>query len=340
MLIKNPCEYYSGAHIMDSCGPRVAAYVKRPLIIGGKRALQAGLGSLQAALEKAKVIPAGVETFTGYPSRRQMEGYASKVKSLGADGIIALGGGRCLDTSKAASVFAQVPIVTVPTVAATCAAWAALIIEYDDEGAYVGRILMDHSPQLVIADTSIMFTAEKRCLFSGVVDTFAKYYEVRPVFEGDPTQMHMDVAFHATCLAKQSLEEHTFKALREAQEGIFDHSAQAVVDSIVYLAGFAGAFQKQTGGYCFAHPFYHISARFPTTRHRMHGEKVAFGILTQLFLEGKTEDDIMTTIELFDRYENAFTLEDIGLSRDDRPTLEDLAGQIKRDFSHVTWSSD
>ena len=340
MLIKNPQKYFSGPYIIKDSGEYIREYTDRPLVIGGKRALEAAYDQLKEAFDSAGITPVAVETFTGFPSERQMRNYEEQVRSSKADCIIALGGGRSLDAAKAAALYADVPVITIPTVAATCAAWAALVIQYDDEGSYVGRILLKESPRLVLADTSIMLRTPRRYLFSGIVDTFAKFYEVRPVFEGDPSMIHMDVAFHATKIAYDRMEKYTFVALEEAEKGIFGQAAKDIVDSVVYLAGFAGAFQTQTGGYCFAHPFYHTSARYPTTRHRMHGEKVAFGILTQLFLEKKDESYIKEVVAQFDRYDNAFTLEDIGLDRDDDELLMRLANEIKTLFTHVSWSAE
>lgn len=340
MEIKNPCKYFSGPGILRTAGEYIKEYSKKPLIIGGKRALDSALSDLKAALSDADIPSDNVEVFSGFPSKNQIRHYEEEIKEQSADAVIALGGGRALDTAKAAAFFAGVPVIAVPTVAATCAAWAALVIEYDDEGSYVGRILLDRSPVLVIADTKILLSTPKRYLFSGVVDTFAKFYEVRPVFEKDPSAIHMDIAYYASKLAFDKLEDNVFKALEEAEEGEFGQSAKDVADSIIYLAGFAGAFQTKTGGYCFAHPFYHISARFPKTRHRMHGEKVAFGILTQLFLEKRDKEYIREVVRLFSKYENAFTLDEIGFDRNNEDELKRLAEDITASFSYVEWSPE
>jgi glycerol dehydrogenase len=92
--------------------------------------------------------------------------------------------------------------------------------------------------------------------------------------------------------------------------------------------------------YSFAHPFYHISSRFPTTRHKLHGEKVAYGILAQLYLERKNESEIEEAIRIFERYNNAFTLDEIGLEREDTGKLERLAEDVKNEFPYVTWDKE
>jgi glycerol dehydrogenase len=172
------------------------------------------------------------------------------------------------------------------------------------------------------------------------VDTFAKFYEIRPTFERNEESLNLDIAYYASRVAYTKLKTGVFKALEEAEKGIFEQSAKDVVDSIVYLAGFAGSFQTDTGYYSFAHPFYHISARFPNTRHRLHGEKVAYGILAQLFLEKKSVEDIKNVIQTFDKYQNAYTLEEIGFNRDDISELNLLAVDIIETFPHVTANVD
>ena len=339
MIIKTPQKYISGADIIRTSGKLIAEYTKKPLIIGSRSALSAVLNELRAGLKENAVTAENVEIFKGFPSENQIHKYAQLAKKLNADAIIAAGGGRTLDTSKAAAELADIPVITIPTIAATCAAWAALTIQYDDEGSFVRPRPLKKAPVLIIADTKIILSAPERYLFAGVADTFAKFYEVRPTSERYPESIPLDIAFYSSKVAFEKLESNVFTALDEAKKGVFGQAAKAVVDSVVYLAGFAGSFQDNTGYYSFAHPFYHISARFPNTRHKLHGEKVAYGIISQLFLEKKDRKEIIDTIRLFRKYNNAFTLKDIGLSRENTTELKALADDIKKEFPHVEWST-
>ncbi len=339
MLIKNPKKYISGAGVIREAGTHIKEFCKKPLIIGGKRALDAALDPLLKSMKENGTDPVRTEVFSGYPSKRQFEYYEGLIRESMADGVIVLGGGRAIDTAKAAAERAGRGVIAIPTVAATCASWAALVIEYDDRGAYTGRIVLKDSPLLVIADTEILLSTPERYLFSGVVDTFAKYYETRHVFLTDQRAMHMDLSLHASEIAFDRLEENTFRALFEGKKGVFGQAAKDVVDSVIYLAGFAGAFQEKTGGYCFAHPFYHTSTRYMGQDRKMHGEIVSFGIMTQLFLEGRNPDEIRETLEIFKKYDNVFTLKDLGLDRDDRDMLLALSEEIKREFDHVSFEA-
>ncbi|MBQ9588732.1 MAG: iron-containing alcohol dehydrogenase family protein [Butyrivibrio sp.] len=338
MIIKTPKIYISEKDAIQRAGKYIKGYTKKPLIIGSEKALDVAYPELKKSLEENGIDASNVDTFTGYPSENKFSFYSELVLKYNADAIIGVGGGRVLDTAKATADLLDIPVITVPTIAATCAAWAGLTIQYDDEGSFVQARPLKKAPEVIIADTKIILSAPKRYLFAGTIDTFAKFFEIRPSLAHAKDSLNLDIAFYSAKLAYQKLEDNVFKALEEAKNDIYEQSAKDVVDAIIYLAGFAGSFQTNTGYYSFAHPFYHISARFPNTRHKLHGEKVGYGILTQLLLEKKSENEIAETIRNFSKYDNAFTLSDIGLNKENKNELKNLASQIKETFEHVEWS--
>ncbi len=340
MVIKTPKIYISEADAIKFAGEYIKKFSKNPLIVGSKKALEVTLFDLKKTLAENDISSKNIDTFSGFPSENKFDYYVGLVKKFNADALIAIGGGRVLDTIKATGDLLDIPVITIPTIAATCAAWAGLTIQYDDEGSYVSPRLLKKAPVLVIADTKIILSAPKRYLFAGVVDTFAKFYEIRPSLVHEKNSINLDIAFYSSKIAYKKLEENVFKAIYDSEKDIYGQAAKDVVDAIIYLAGFAGSFQTNTGYYSFAHPFYHISARFPSTRHKLHGEKVAYGILAQLFLEEKTRDEIEDVINIFEKYNNVFTLKDIGLDRENTKQLHALAADIKASFDYVSWSED
>ena len=338
MIVKTPKIYISEKDAIQKAGDYIKEYSKNPLIIGSEKALNAAFPGLKKSLEENGINASNVDTFAGFPSESKFSYYSELVNKYNADAIIGVGGGRVLDTAKATADLLNIPVITVPTIAATCAAWAGLTIQYDDEGSFVQPRPLKKAPEVIIADTKIILSAPKRYLFAGAIDTFAKFFEIRPSLAHAKNSLNLDIAFYSAKLAFQKLEDNVFKALDEAKNSIFEQSAKDVVDAVIYLAGFAGSFQTNTGYYSFAHPFYHISARFPNTRHKLHGEKVGYGILAQLLLEKKNESEITDVIRKFDRYDNAFTLSDIGLNKENKNELKNLATQIKETFDHVEWN--
>lgn len=337
LIIKTPKTYINETDSILHAGEYISKVGKKPLIIAGKTAKSAVGKVFFDSLKENEVVSDYVEVFSGFPSQRQFDNYVEKAKAINADSIIGIGGGRVLDTAKATGDILSLPVITIPTVAATCAAWAAVTIQYDDEGGYVTSRMNKNSAVLVIADPRVIFTAPKRYLFSGVVDTFAKFYEIRPTTEFFPGDIPSAIALKASEIAFTNLERDTFTALSEAEKGSYGNAARNIIDAIIYLAGFAGSFRGEHGHYSFAHPFYHTSTRLHNTNIKLHGEKVAFGIVTQLVLEGKTDSEILETINIFSKFENAWTFEDFSIKEED---LDFLKKQIPAIFSYVPYKDE
>ena len=274
--------------------------------------VEAQLKEIDTEFERAK--------FTGYPSERQAREYAAAAREYGAELLIAVGGGRTLDVTKAAGTFAGLQVVTVPTIAATCAAWAAVSILYTDEGDFDKPLPNPNSPRGIIADTEIIAAAPTRYIKAGLADTLAKWYE--PVYS-IKENFTTSISKHGALLAKEAIDEVSDKVLANLEKGIIDEDTVKIVDAIIYLAGFVGSFigERAFGG--FAHPFYHSSRRIPSTRKTLHGELVAFGMVAQLAFEGKKEE-LKGLLEILGRLDSIFTLSDIGLTEyEDKKVIAD-----------------
>lgn len=335
--IKTPYRYVNEAGAAEKAGEYLKEAGKNPLIIASPHAKEAVGKDFFESLESAGINSKNIFTFEGFPSQNQFDFYAKKAKDLNADFVIGIGGGRVLDTSKATGDIAGLPVVTVPTVAATCAAWAALTVQYDDNGAFVLMRQNKNSPFIVLADPKVIFTAPKRYLFSGVVDTFAKFFEVRPTVERFPDDTPSNISFAEAKIAYQNLESSVFKALEESEKEIYSKAAEDVVDAIIYLAGICGSVTSNHGYYSFAHPFYHTSTQILKSNIKLHGEKVAFGIVVQLVLEGKSESEILDAIKLFAKYNADFVISDFNL---DKADLRFLSVQIRKLFPYAEWKAD
>lgn len=269
-----------------------------------KDEIESQLNSLGITYERAE--------FKGYPSERQAREYASAARLINADVLIAVGGGRTMDVTKAAGTFSKLPVVTVPTIAATCAAWAAVSILYTDEGDFDKPLPNPVSPRGIIADTNIIAAAPTRYIKAGIADTLAKWYE--PVY-AEAENFTTKISQHGAKLAHDVIVEKAVSVLDNLEKGVVDKDTVRIIDAIIYLAGFVGSFigERAFGG--FAHPFYHSSRRIPSTRKILHGELVAFGMIAQLRFENRN-DELEGLLDILGKLDNLFTLEEIGLTDD------------------------
>ncbi|NBP32318.1 MAG: iron-containing alcohol dehydrogenase, partial [Synechococcaceae bacterium WB6_1B_055] len=100
-----------------------------------------------------------------------------KIQQARCDGVIASGGGKVLDAGKLLADRLDLPCITVPTSAATCAGWTALANIYSPDGAFQADVSLKRCPQLLIFDHQLVLTAPARTLASGIADAMAKWYE-------------------------------------------------------------------------------------------------------------------------------------------------------------------
>jgi len=144
------------------------------LLVGEEFILKKFRGELKRALKSVRIANGG---FAGECSENEIKRLCALGKNKKADFVTGIGGGKALDTAKAAAGRLKLPVVTIPTSAATCAAWTALSAVYTDEGSSRTYILLDRCPDLLILDTGIIASCPARYLRSGMADALAKFYE-------------------------------------------------------------------------------------------------------------------------------------------------------------------
>lgn len=335
LYIKTPLEYVSQPDVTERAGKYIKKYGNKALIIGSKTPLKAVGEGFYKSLEENN-IEYTIKEFTGFPTLAAIDAYSRQAEEEKANLIIGIGGGKVIDTAKAAGSKSKLPVIAVPTIAATCAAWAAVSILYNEEGDFLTSFLNENSPRLILADTRIILTAPARYTYAGIVDTLAKWYETVPNLAVAEDNITLNIAVNGAKLAFDLLVRQGRKAVEEGQKNIITKESVAVVDAIIYLAGFVGSFTEEDFYGGFAHPFYHASTRLPETRFRLHGEKVAFGLLVQLVLEKKPEAYITGTIREFARYNLALTLKDIGIGENAKEDLSIVAERILKEFPGYT----
>jgi glycerol dehydrogenase len=335
LQIKSPEIYINEENAIKKTGEYIKDYGKKALVIWSKTSKEKVEKDLVKSLKQLQ-IESDVILFSGFPTLSKAKEYAKGAIDKECEVIIAVGGGRVQDVSKATGTFANLPVVAIPTIAATCASWAAVSIIYNDEGDFEQFLANKNSPKVVIVDSSIITEAPIRFLKAGIVDTMAKWYETVPGITGEKDGFSLQISVNGAKVAFDFLTKEGVHVIEKSENKIVDEDVIKTIDSIFYLAGFVGSFVGEKAYSGFAHPFYHASRRIKETHHRLHGEMVAFGLITQLVLEKKEEKVIANTIREFSKLDVAFTLDDLGLSENSKEKLTIIANRILDEFPGYT----
>jgi glycerol dehydrogenase-like iron-containing ADH family enzyme len=285
---------------------------QRPLIIGGAHTLN--LNQLQVLFDRPEFEIERVQ-YTPDCCETSLDRLIHAASNHQADLIIGIGGGKCLDTAKLVAYRCQLPVVTIPTSGATCAAWTALSNIYSESGTFLKDVSLARCPDLLILDYGIIATAPIRTLVAGIGDAIAKWYEAS-VSSGHSSQTLLIAAVQQARVLRDILFQKSAAAI--AQPGGEDW--QEVVDATVLLAGVVGGLGGAQCRTVAAHAVHNGLTYLPGSHHALHGEKVAYGILVQLRLQEMLQGDLLAATaraQLLDFYTQIGlpkTLADLGLS--------------------------
>lgn len=308
-----PAQVLRGEGILAQAGAAIARLGKRPLVVGGDRALtvvQPFWGEALAGLEVAEMVccPDCCE-----PTLAQLEQRATQHQ---ADVILGVGGGKALDAAKLLAHRLRLPIVTIPTSAATCAGWTALSNIYSEAGAFRYDVSLDRCPDLLILDYGLVRTAPQRTLIAGIGDALAKWYEAS-VSSGHIHQTLIVAAVQQARVLRDLLFQKSIAALKNSHSPEW----QDVVDANVLMAGVIGGLGGAQCRTVAAHAVHNGLTQLSASHDILHGEKVAYGILVQLRLEELSQGSQLAATaryQLLKFYRHIglpTSLQDLGLSQ-------------------------
>ncbi|MBD1382859.1 iron-containing alcohol dehydrogenase family protein [Bacillus sp. IB182487] len=227
-------------------------------------------------------------TYRGECSLSQIETLAELVVNGSFDGIIGIGGGKVLDLVKAACHLTKKPSVLIPTLASNCAPWTPISVIYDELGGFIRYDVYPVSASLVLIEPKILLDAPINMLIAGIGDTLAKWYEADVQMAGiENKSVPLQVSHYTARMCKDVLLQHSERAINAARAGVLNEDFMKVSEAIIMLGGMVGGFGDHYGRIAAAHSIHNGLTVLKETHQALHGEKVAYGILVQLMLEGK-----------------------------------------------------
>jgi glycerol dehydrogenase len=324
-----PGEYYRGCGIVKDTGEFVKRFGQRALVLGGVKALAAVGDLLTNALRQA-AIEYDIEYFTGYCSQSNISKYREILK--GYDVLIAAGGGRVMDCAKAVSYLEDKPLITIPTIVATCAAWTPLSIIYTDSGVFESALEYPVVPKAVLVDLEVLVQAPERYLAAGVADSLAKWQEI-PLNARSLKRMDIPVI---TCL---NLAEKAYRILLQkglaALEANRNHEItpefEEIVDTVILLIGIVSGLAGEDMRLAVGHAVYYQLSHFPSTKNYLHGEKVAFGLAFQQVLDGKSPTEVTAFLKFLHSLKVPTALAGFGM--EDQREQQQLFDLLAEDIS-------
>jgi glycerol dehydrogenase len=318
-----PGKYVQGPGAIKEIGPHVAKLGSKALVLGSKSGLSDCHFDLDKTLGDAGVASECV-VFKGECSRVEIDRINQIIRDNSCDVLLAVGGGKCIDAGKAAAHENKIPCVVVPTVASTDAPCSALAVIYTEEHVFDSYYILPRNPDMVVVDTEIIARSPARFLVSGMGDALATWFEAdacRKAFAknipgGDSTEAALAIAH----LCFELLMRYGRQAKLAAEMGAATVAMDKIVEANTLLSGLG----FESSGLAGAHGVHDGLTALHECHHLFHGEKVAFGTLTQLVLENREMPEIEQVLDFCTDVGLPVTLGELGICAEG----EDLTARL------------
>ncbi|MBE6813369.1 MAG: glycerol dehydrogenase [Ruminococcaceae bacterium] len=312
-ILISPSKYVQGAGEMGKLADYAKNYGKKALILitasGYKR-----IGNIIENSFAGQDCEIVFDYFNGECSKNEINRLIAVMNEKSCDMIIGIGGGKILDTAKAVAFYCKTPVLICPTIASTDAPCSALSVIYTDDGVFEEYLFLPANPNMVLMDTDIITKSPARLTVSGMGDALATYFEARAVKAKDAgTCAGGKVTNAAMALAKlcfDTLMEEGVKAKIALEAGACTQAVENVIEANTLLSGIG----FESGGLAGAHAIHNGLTVLPECHHMYHGEKVAFGTLTQLVLENVDGDELERIIDFCIELGLPVTFKELGIT--------------------------
>lgn len=268
------------------------------------------------------------ERFNGETTEAEIQRIITRIEEEDIEVILALGGGKLIDTGKALANKLKLPVAIIPTTASTDAPTSSISVLYEADGRFKGYSFYDHNPELVLVDTKVVAKAPVRFLISGMADALATTIEARAVKQKKGQNVLGKQPTIAAQLMAEKCEEIIFtyglQAVEANRAKVVTEALEAVIEANTLLSGIG----FESAGLAAAHAIHNGFSAVQGTVHQLtHGEKVGFGTLTQLVLENQPQEILDKYIAFYQGLCLPTTLEEIGLAEVSDETLLEIGNQ-------------
>ncbi|MCE5308307.1 MAG: glycerol dehydrogenase [Acidobacteriales bacterium] len=333
----SPSRYTQGKDATQYLGQEMAilGLAGPALIVAGRSAI-ALLSETWARTLSEAGYAYQIARFGGECSIAEIERLKAEAHQQQARVIVGAGGGKALDAARAVASDMKLPVVNCPTVASSDAPCSALSIVYTDEGVFQECRIFRKNPDLVLVDTQLIARSPARLLVSGMGDALATWFEAKTCVEGCVRNVRGGASTRSALalaqLCYRTLLEDGADALAAIHVQSVTPSLERIVEANTLLSGLG----FESSGLAAAHAVHNGLTAAPETRAYLHGEKVAFGLLVQLILEGQPHSVLEEVLRFSTSIGLPVTLSEIGLGQMTAEVLDRIAvrSTVKEETIH------
>lgn len=323
--IKSPGKYVQGAGELSNLGRNVKKLGNKFLIVISPNNIKRIGETIEESIKSVEREYTFFE-FGGETTKAEINRIMEAAKADGCDAIIGVGGGKAIDTAKAAAEnLGGLALVIVPTIASNDAPCSGVAVIYNEEGVVIKALITRRNPDVVLVDTDIIAKSPSRLLKAGIGDALATWFEARACKNSGAKNMARgtcsNTAFMMAKLCYDILMKDGLQAINDLEEKKATQALENVVEANIYLSGVGW----ESGGLAAAHAVNDSLVNMPETHGMYHGEKVAFGTIVQLVLENAPEKEMNEVLTFMKAAGLPMTLAQLGVTEIKEDELKKVA---------------
>lgn len=280
--------YTIGADALKDLEHVVLPYGRKVALIHGEKAYAACKALLIPALGSLEVVK---EVVYGHEATYENVAKLTQDEDVQrADALVGIGGGKCLDTVKLVGDQLDKPVVTIATIASTCAAVTKISILYNADGSFKDIPKLKSAPVHCMIPTSVIAEAPIQYLWAGIGDTMAKHVECTFSARNDQLDYASELGRTISAMCFEPVIAHGASALQSAKKQEVSDDLEQIIQNILISTGSVSLLVHPDYNSALAHAlFYGLTVREHIEKKHLHGEVVSYGTLVQLMMDGQMD---------------------------------------------------
>ena len=315
-IFLGPKQYVQREGLLGEAGNYLKPFGRRPMVLGDELVFSMIRSTLEDRLRSVGLSPSFI-LFGEECSLFEIARLAEIARKENLDVIVGTGGGKAIDTSRMVAEQLKLPLITLPTSAATCSAASAAAVVY--EKGIRQATVNGKGADLVLVDSTILSRAPTRLLASGMGDALAKWYEGKPCYDQmkEPDSATQG-ALSLSAQTKETVLSLGLQAKKDVETQKYSYAVEKVVEANILLTAVIGGLGGSKFRVAVSHALLYGLTVLPQVHQNLHGEMVSFGIIVQLCLE-KNEKELQVLLPFFSKLGLPLTLKSLGLTNVEDP---------------------
>lgn len=317
-----PGQYIQGTGVLNDLPEIISPFGKKAIILASPSVIKNIIPTCGKSIESSGIK---IEIFKGECTTEEINRFSQIIDQSESDIVVAMGGGKVIDTAKICADKAKLPVVVVPTIASTDAPCSACAVSYTASGVFETVHYQLRSPSIVLVDNLIIANSPARFLVSGMGDALATWFEAKScVNSQSPNEcngLSTLSAFHIAKLCYDTLLKYGLLAKIANENKLVTPALVNIIEANILLSGIG----FESCGLATAHAVHNGLTELNETHQYYHGEKVAFGVLTGLHLNSENKETIDTVYSFCRSVGLPVTLKDLGINKVTREKMQIVA---------------